>query len=90
MHDPRSYGDQRGSAVVAALADIAEAHGATPAAVAMAWALAQPGVTATVVSARTPDQVVQLGAAVVLDLRPDELERLSDVSAPAPRSASAS
>jgi aryl-alcohol dehydrogenase-like predicted oxidoreductase len=90
VHDPASYGDDGGRAVVGALREIARAHDATPAAVAIAWALAQPGITATVVSARTPEQVVQLGAAMAFELSGGELERLANVSArTSPRSARA-
>ena len=41
-------------ALVAALRPIAERHGVTPAAVAIAWTLAFPGVTGAIVGARRP------------------------------------
>ena len=43
--------------LAAALRPVAERHDATVAAVAVAWALAWPGVTAAIVGARAPDQV---------------------------------
>jgi aryl-alcohol dehydrogenase-like predicted oxidoreductase len=90
VHDPGSYGDARGEAVVDALVEIARAHGVTPAAVAMGWTLRQPGITATVVSARTPEQVAELAAADALDLADEELERLGRASAPVARAATPS
>ncbi|MFC4563983.1 aldo/keto reductase [Nocardiopsis mangrovi] len=47
----------RNLAVAEALRDVAERHGTTVASAAIAWALAWPGVTATIVGARTPEQV---------------------------------
>ena len=47
----------RNLVVAGAMREVAAAHGATPAAVAVAWTLAWPGVTAAIVGARKPDQV---------------------------------
>ncbi len=43
--------------VAEAMREVAVWHGATPAAVAVAWTLAWPGVTAAIVGARSPSQV---------------------------------
>ncbi|MDB5705379.1 MAG: aldo/keto reductase [Sphingomonas bacterium] len=48
---------KRNLALAAALAPIAERHGTTSAAVAVAWTLAWPGVTGAIVGARDPGQV---------------------------------
>ncbi|SHG38505.1 Predicted oxidoreductase [Kaistia soli DSM 19436] len=44
-------------ALVDALRPIADKHGATVGSVALAWALAWPGLTATIVGARAPEQI---------------------------------
>ncbi len=61
---------------------IASERGARPAAVAIAWLLAQPTVTSVIVGANTPEQLDDLLPAAELDLRPEELERLDAVSRP--------
>lgn len=54
--------------VVDVLRGIAAAHGATPGAVALAWALANPAVTAAIVGARRPGQFADLVPAAGLRL----------------------
>ena len=49
-----------GAGVLAALDEVAAAHSTTVAAVALAWLRAQPGVTAPIASARTPEQLAEL------------------------------
>jgi aryl-alcohol dehydrogenase (NADP+) len=75
-----TYLDDRGIAVLAALDEVAANHGATVAAVALAWLLAQPAVVAPIASARTPDQLADLLPVADLELSADELERLADAS----------
>lgn len=70
-----------GLAVVDALVEIAEKRGVEPATVALAWLLAK-GVTAPIASARTPEQLPALVAAVDLDLDDDDVARLDAASAP--------
>ncbi|QWC56404.1 aldo/keto reductase [Erythrobacter sp. 3-20A1M] len=52
--------------------------------VALAWTLAQPGVTSTLVGASKVSQLESNVAATELDLSPDQLKRLDDASAPTP------
>ena len=61
---------------------VAEGIGATPAAVALAWLDAQPGVTCTILGARSTDQLAQNLAAADLELPAEALERLTRVSEP--------
>ena len=75
----RSYLDDRGVAVLAALDEISAAHGVPVAAVALAWLAAQPGVAAPIASARTPAQLAELLPMAGLELAADELERLSSI-----------
>src|SRR5690606_34912052 len=58
----------RGFAGLAALDHVAEAHKATPAQVALAWIMAQPGITAPIASATTAKQVEELLGALSLTL----------------------
>jgi aryl-alcohol dehydrogenase-like predicted oxidoreductase len=65
-------------ALADALRPVAERHGVTPAAVAVAWTLAFPGVTAAIVGARSPLQVGGWLPAATLELKDDDL---SDIAA---------
>ena len=69
-----------GLAVLDALDAVAAAHGATPAAVALAWLRAQPTVVAPLASASSVDQVADLLAAGRLELTGEEIAELSRVS----------
>ena len=72
---------ERGQKVLAALDEIAAAHDAPHATVALAWLAAQPTVTAPIASARTLEQLPPLLAVGDLKLTDDELKRLTDASA---------
>jgi aryl-alcohol dehydrogenase (NADP+) len=76
-----AYLDERGIAVLDAIAAIAGAHRTTQAAVALAWLAAQPTVVAPIASARTPEQLAELLPMADLELSADELARLAAVSA---------
>jgi aryl-alcohol dehydrogenase-like predicted oxidoreductase len=71
-----------GLGVVAALDEVAAAHGVTPAAVALAWTAARPQVVAPIASARTPGQLAELLASADLQLSSDETDLLDLASAP--------
>lgn len=70
----------RGQAVLAALDEVAEAHGAEPATVALAWLASRPTVAAPIASARTVEQVPALVAVADLTLTDAELARLTVAS----------
>ncbi|MEU1617292.1 aldo/keto reductase [Streptomyces sp. NPDC005722] len=72
---------ERGLRVLAALDEVAAAHGTEPASVALAWLRSRPTVVAPIASARTPQQLTALLASVPLELTPAELQRLTDASA---------
>lgn len=55
---------------------IAAAHRATLGQVAIAWTIAQPGITAAIVGARTPEQVRENAQAASLRLSADELQAI--------------
>ena len=64
-------------ALAAALRPVAERHGVTPAAVAVAWTLAFPGVTGAIVGARSPGQVDGWLPAAYLELKDDDLSEIA-------------
>ncbi|MCA9653041.1 MAG: aldo/keto reductase [Myxococcales bacterium] len=72
---------ERAFACVDAMRPIAEAHGCSVARVAQAWLLHQPAVTSIIVGARTEEQLKDNLAAVELELSPEELQALAEVSA---------
>ncbi len=76
-----AYFNDRGFAVLAVLDELAGAHSSSPAAVALAWLLAQPTVTAPIASATSVEQLVQLLGCTKLKLSSGEVERLSRASA---------
>ncbi|MCQ4084484.1 aldo/keto reductase [Streptomyces sp. RB6PN25] len=77
-----SYLDsERGPRVLAALDEVAAAHDAEVATVALAWLAAQPTVAAPIASARTVGQLPALLAVAEITLTADELDRLSAASA---------
>src|SRR5690606_36997980 len=63
----------RGDRVLAALDAVAKARGVTPAAVALAWQIARPGITAPIASATSPEQLAELAKAAALDLTGAEM-----------------
>ena len=72
---------ERGRRVIAALDEIAEAHDAPVATVALAWLAAQPTVAAPIASARTVEQLPALLGVAELSLTDDEVARLTRASA---------
>ncbi|MFE9177801.1 aldo/keto reductase [Streptomyces sp. NPDC007126] len=72
---------ERGRRVLAALDEIAEAHGVPVATVALAWLAGRPTVAAPIASARTVEQLPALLGVAELDLTADETERLTRASA---------
>ncbi len=76
-----SYFNERGFAVLAALDEVAGAHGTSLAAVSLAWLAAQPTVLAPIASATSVEQLRELVACAQLQLSEEELARLSSASA---------
>ncbi|MEU6509207.1 aldo/keto reductase [Streptomyces sp. NPDC046942] len=72
---------ERGQKVLAALDEIAAAHEAPVATVALAWLAAQPTVTAPIASARTVDQLPALLGVADLRLTEEEVAQLTAASA---------
>ncbi len=81
------YLNPRGLRILAALDAVAQRYGATPAQVALAWLAAQPGISAPIASATSPEQLRDLVAGVRLRLDPDALRRLTEAGAQTPSAA---
>jgi aryl-alcohol dehydrogenase-like predicted oxidoreductase len=75
----KKYLNERGAAVLAALETVAGRERATLAQVALAWLMAQPGITAPIASATSVAQLDELMGAARLELDPESL-RLLDTS----------
>ena len=75
------YLDQRGKRILAALDAVSSRHGAKQAEVALAWIMAQPGVTAPIASATNEAQVDSLIRAVSLKLSAADIAELDKASA---------
>ena len=61
--------------------DAAARHSATPAQIALAWLIAQPGVTAPIASATSPKQLHEIMQAPRLKLPREDLQALDKASA---------
>ncbi|WP_340377871.1 aldo/keto reductase [Streptomyces sp. SS7] len=77
----RHLGTERGVRVLAALDEIARAHGTEVATVALAWLAARPTVVAPIASARTLDQLPPLLAVAEIELTDEEITQLTAASA---------
>ncbi|KVR53153.1 aldo/keto reductase [Burkholderia ubonensis] len=75
------YLEARGLRILAALDAVADKHRATPTAVALAWQIARPSITAPIASATSLEQLRDLGAAIRLALDADDVKRLDEASA---------
>jgi aryl-alcohol dehydrogenase-like predicted oxidoreductase len=77
----KDYLNPRGMGILAALDIVSARHSAKQAEVALAWLMAQPGVTAPIASATTLDQVDSLVRATSLKLSSEDMAALDEASA---------
>jgi hypothetical protein len=70
------YMNERGMRILAALDEVAGAKGVEPAAIALAWLMHKPAVTAPIASATSLAQLKTLIAATEVKLSADEMGRL--------------
>jgi aryl-alcohol dehydrogenase-like predicted oxidoreductase len=79
-HDPRFNEPELSDnlALVERLRTVAERHGTTPGAVAVAWTLNNPAVDGAIVGFRRPDQVEPMLAAGIIELTDDDLATIAD------------
>lgn len=73
--------DERGVRILAVLDAVAQKNEATSAQVALAWLLAQPGVTAPIVSATSTEQLADTLKAATLTLSDEDVAELTEASA---------
>jgi aryl-alcohol dehydrogenase-like predicted oxidoreductase len=78
----KGYLNARGLRILAALDAVAARHGATPAQVALAWQMAQPGIVAPIASATSVAQLQELLGAATLALTADDRHALDIASQP--------
>ena len=76
----KKYLNDRGARILDALDSVAKETSSTPARVALAWLMAQPGITAPIASATSLSQLEDLFAATRLKVDPAKLERLDAAS----------
>jgi aryl-alcohol dehydrogenase-like predicted oxidoreductase len=79
----KKYLDERGLKILGALDAVAATRKATPAQVALAWVMAQPGLTGPIASATSVEQLNELMGSARLKLDADDLAKLDTASAPA-------
>ena len=77
----KKYLNERGLRIVNVLDEVAERYQVKPAAVAVAWLIARPGITAPIASATTLEQLQDLFKAVELKLDDAAIEKLNKASA---------
>lgn len=76
----KKYLGARGMQILDALDEVAAAHSAKPAQVALAWLMARPGITAPIASATTLEQLHELAGAATLVLSDVDVARLNTAS----------
>jgi aryl-alcohol dehydrogenase-like predicted oxidoreductase len=76
-----SYLNPRGRRILAALDEVSAAHKVKPAAVALAWLMARPSITAPIASATKPEQLVDFADAARITLSRADIAALDAASA---------
>jgi aryl-alcohol dehydrogenase-like predicted oxidoreductase len=79
----KKYVNPRGMKILDALDRVARRYAATPAQIALAWLMAQPGVTAPIASATSVAQLDELVAATKLELDAEAMRALDAASSAA-------
>ncbi|TFY96155.1 aldo/keto reductase [Ramlibacter humi] len=77
----KKYLNERGTGILDALDDVARQAGRTPGQVAIAWVMAQPGITSPIASASSLDQLKELVEAASLKLDAAAIRKLNEASA---------
>jgi len=76
----KKFLNPRGYKILAALDKVAAEYNVTPAAIALAWVIARPGITAPIVSATSIKQLNELTIATSLKLNSDAIDLLNKES----------
>ena len=77
----KKYLNDRGQRILQALDEAAKEYNATPAAIALAWVISRPSVTAPIASATTVEQLNELSKTVDLNLPVEVIDKLTEASA---------
>jgi aryl-alcohol dehydrogenase-like predicted oxidoreductase len=80
----KTYLTERGFRILAALDQVAARYDAAPASIALAWVMAQPGITAPIASATSVEQLKELAEGTRLKLDRKDMELLDKASAEEP------
>lgn len=78
----KKYFNDRGRKILAVLEEVSASTGAKPAEIALAWLMAQPGVTAPIVSATSSSQLASLFRAIDLKLSEADVSKLTAAGDP--------
>jgi aryl-alcohol dehydrogenase-like predicted oxidoreductase len=78
INKPKAYD------IIDVMAEIGSQHGVSVATVALNWVMKQPGVCSTIIGAKTLEQLKDNISAVDLQLTPENLQQLNEVSALTP------
>lgn len=76
----KRYWNERGQRIVKALSEVSSAYRTSSSAVALAWLLARPSITAPIASATKEDHLQSFIAAVQLRLGEDAIQKLNEAS----------
>jgi len=78
------YDREKGYAVVDKLREIAKAHNASPAQIALAWLLRKPGVASVLIGANKIAQLDDNLGAMNVQLSDEQMKQLDELTTPAP------
>ncbi|HVV55744.1 MAG TPA: aldo/keto reductase [Mucilaginibacter sp.] len=76
----RRYLDERGLRILAALDEVSKEYNVPPAAIALAWLMARPGITAPIASATSVDQLREIINSASIKLSSETIELLNAAS----------
>lgn len=76
----QKYMNERGFRILNALDEVAAAQQVTPAVIALAWLMQQPGITAPISSATSLSQLAELTSAANIVLHPEQVTALTQAS----------
>ncbi len=86
LSDENAFGarclTEEGFAVLDVVNELAKEKNATPSQVAIAWVIAQPGITSCIIGPRTPQQLEDNFGALEIEITEDDQKRLDEVAPP--------
>jgi aryl-alcohol dehydrogenase-like predicted oxidoreductase len=77
----KDYFDERGKKILKTLSEISKEHMVSEAAVALAWLINRPGITAPIASATKKSHLNSFFQAIDIELSKEQMQRLNDASA---------